>query len=219
MSGVRAAIFDLDGVICTTSRCHYLAWKRLADELGIPFDEKANEALKGVSRRESLELLLRAGARTDWTEAEKQAMLDRKNGYYIGLISGLTRAALLPGVEDFVLALRAAGIKTALGSASRNAPLILEQLSIRPWFDAVADGSMVRRAKPDPEVFLLCAGKLGLPPADCVVFEDAPSGVLAAHRAGMRCIGVGSRQTLAEADLILPSFLHRTPAALLQALR
>ena len=198
-------LFDLDGVLVDTAKYHYLAWTRLADELGIPFDEKDNERLKGVSRMASLEIILELGGRR-MSRDEKEACCARKNGWYVEYISRLTKDELLPGAEDFLRQARAAGIGIALGSASKNSPLILDRLGIAGLFDAVVDGTRVHRAKPDPEVFLTGAADLGLDPARCVVFEDAAAGIEAARRGGMRAVGIGDAQILAAADLILPGF-------------
>jgi beta-phosphoglucomutase len=200
----KGAIFDLDGVIVDTARYHYLAWKRLAAELGFEFTVEHNERLKGVSRMASLEILLEVGGIAA-TSAEKDAFAAKKNGWYVDYLRRLEESALLPGAGAYLAALRRRGVKIALGSASRNAPLILERLGIAPLFDAVIDGNAVSRAKPDPEVFLKGAEALGLPPADCVVFEDAAAGIEAAHNGGMRAVGVGRPENLPGADLWITS--------------
>lgn len=198
-------LFDLDGVLVDTAKYHYLAWKRLADELNIPFDEKDNERLKGVSRMASLEIILELGHR-EMSPAEKEACCTSKNQWYVEYISRLKKEELLPGVEDFLRSAREAGVGIALGSASKNSPLILERLGITPLFDAIVDGTRVHRAKPDPEVFLTGASDLKLPPEHCVVFEDAAAGIEAAHRGGMHAVGIGDPEILAAADIILPGF-------------
>lgn len=198
-------LFDLDGVLVDTAKYHYLAWKRLADELNIPFDEKDNERLKGVSRMASLEIILELDRR-EMSPAEKEACCTRKNQWYVEYISRLKKEELLPGVEDFLRSAREAGVGIALGSASKNSPLILERLGITPLFDAIVDGTRVHRAKPDPEVFLTGASDLKLSPEHCVVFEDAAAGIEAAHRGGMHAVGIGDPEILAAADIILPGF-------------
>ncbi|MDE5944858.1 MAG: beta-phosphoglucomutase, partial [Rikenella sp.] len=186
---IRAAIFDLDGVIVDTAKYHYLAWRRLAEELGFDFSARDNERLKGVSRMRSLEILLEVGGfgAGAFTEAQRQQMADRKNGWYVEYISRMTPDEILPGVLSFLEEVRADGVRTALGSASRNTGIILERLRIGGLFDAVVDGTMVGRTKPDPEVFLTGAAMLGggILPAECVVFEDAEAGIEAARAAGM----------------------------------
>ena len=191
MSGIKGVIFDLDGVIVSTDDCHYRAWKRMADEEHIPFTRENNERLRGVSRMESLNILLERAAKT-YTEAEKQEMAARKNAYYVELIGSLTPGDLLPGAKATLERLKNAGIKIAIGSSSKNTPLILRQIGLENAFDAVADGNGITRSKPDPEVFLLAARMLGLPPEACLVVEDADAGVAAALAGGMRVLGVGA---------------------------
>ncbi|QUL53776.1 beta-phosphoglucomutase [Paenibacillus tritici] len=214
----EAAIFDLDGVIVDTAKFHYLAWKRLAGELGFVFSEQANEQLKGVSRMESLELLLREGGITEVTPEQKESLASRKNEWYKEYLATLTPADVLPGVADFIGLLRSQGVRTAIASASQNAPLILEKVNIRPLFDVVVDGNSIARAKPDPEVFLQAARLLGADPARCYVFEDAAAGVEGAVRAGMRVVGIGDRALLARAHLTLTSFEQLEPVFLLSHL-
>lgn len=199
---VQAVIFDLDGVITDTSEFHYQAWQRLADEEGLPFDRTLNDSLRGISRRDSLLRLL--NGRTV-TESEFQAMMDRKNGYYLELIRTITPAHLLPGVAELLTDLRAAGIKIALGSSSKNAPEVLERLGIAHLMDAIADGNSVTQSKPAPDVFLHAAHQLGIAPEQCLVIEDATSGIEAAIRAGMKSIGLGPTERMKEAQLVLPN--------------
>ncbi len=205
MSYIMGCIFDLDGVIVDTAKYHYLAWKRLAEELGFFFSEKDNERLKGVSRMASLEILLQVGGLT-FSEEEKRAMAERKNNWYVEYITAMKEDEVLPGTKKFLEEARAAGLKIALGSASKNALTILNGLKLTGYFDAVIDGTKVSKAKPDPEVFLLAAKELGLAPDSCVVFEDAQAGVEAAKRAGMRCIGIGTGPELSAADLQISGF-------------
>ena len=195
---VKGMIFDLDGVIVSTDDCHYLAWKRMADEEGIFFNREINERLRGVSRMESLEIILERAAKT-YTDAEKAAMAKRKNDDYVELIGKLMPGDILPGAMEVLSALKARGIKIAIGSSSRNTPIILRQIGLDQAFDAVADGNQITRSKPDPEVFLLAAKLLKLAPADCVVVEDADAGVEAALAGGMRALGVGSASANARA--------------------
>jgi beta-phosphoglucomutase len=199
---IKACIFDLDGVIVDTAKYHYLAWKRLADDLGIPFTEKDNERLKGVSRMASLEIILEIGKMV-LDEAEKVEFTDLKNKWYVDYINKMTPAEILPGSLEFIGELKRANIYVAIGSASRNTPLILERVNIKNLFDAVADGNNVHKAKPDPEVFLTAAKLLGVKPGKCIVFEDAEAGVQAALNAGMKCIGIGSAEILSKAHLIV----------------
>lgn len=205
MNNIKGCIFDLDGVIVDTAKYHYLAWKRLAAELGFFFSEKDNERLKGVSRMASLEILLQIGG-LSFSEEEKLSMAERKNSWYVEYITGMKEDEVLPGAKKFLESARTSGLKLALGSASKNALTILNCLKLTGYFDAVIDGTKVSKAKPDPEVFLLAAEKLGLSPGSCVVFEDAQAGVEAAKRAGMRCIGVGTSPELSGADMRIPGF-------------
>jgi beta-phosphoglucomutase len=201
---VRGAIFDLDGVLVDTAKYHYLAWRRLARELGFDFSERENERLKGVSRMRSLEILLETGHYT-MSDGDKAEAAAKKNAWYVEYLHALDESALLPGSREFLERSRDGGIKTALGSASKNAPLILERLGIAGLFNAVIDGNAVSRAKPDPEVFLKGAEALGLAPVVCVVFEDALAGIEAAHAGGMRVIAVGKEELLPGADRYIAS--------------
>ena len=202
MMHIAACIFDLDGVIVDTAMYHFLAWKRLADQLGIPFTKEDNERLKGVSRMASLEIILEIGGRK-LSDDRKQEYAMLKNKWYIDYISKMTSNEILPGSLRFINELRDANIRVAIGSASKNTPLILKQVGILDLFDAVADGNNVRNAKPDPEVFNKAASMLGIEPENCVVFEDAIAGVQAALNAGMMCIGVGSANILTKAHFVV----------------
>ena len=206
---IEAALFDLDGVIVDTARYHYAAWRRLAEELRFRFTEHDNERLKGVSRMQSLEILLEVGGLVGrFSAAEKERMAERKNRWYVEYISQMTPREILPGVLPFLAELRKDGMRIALGSASKNTGLILERLQLGRWFDAVVDGTMVVRTKPDPEVFITCAERLGgVPPQQCVVFEDAVAGVEAAQAAQMYSVGVGDSRLLCEADCVITGFL------------
>jgi len=201
---IEGAIFDLDGVIVDTAKYHYLAWKRLAAELGFNFSEEHNERLKGVSRMRSLEILLEVGGVIMADDQKIEAAL-RKNAWYIEYLYTLDEAALLPGTREYLLRLRENEIKIALGSASKNAPLILERLKITELFDAVIDGNSVSKAKPDPEVFLKGAVSLGIKPEHCVVFEDALAGIEAAKAGGMAVVAVGKIEKLPGADRYIVS--------------
>lgn len=205
---IEAALFDLDGVIVDTARYHYAAWRRLAEELGFRFTEYDNERLKGVSRMQSLEILLEVGGLAGrFSAAEKERMAERKNRWYVEYISQMTPREILPGVLPFLAELRKDGMRIALGSASKNTGLILERLQLGTWFDAVVDGTMVVRTKPDPEVFITCAERLGgVPSQRCVVFEDAVAGVEAARVAQMYSVGVGDSRLLCEADCVITGF-------------
>jgi beta-phosphoglucomutase len=205
MPQLKACLFDLDGVIVDTAKYHYLAWKRLANELGFDFTEHDNERLKGVSRVRSLEILLEIGGLT-FSEQEKTEMATRKNEWYVDYIAKMDASEILPGVQAFLQTLRANGIKIALGSASKNAGMILTNIGMLDAFDAIIDGNKTSEAKPDPEVFLLGAQALGVEAESCVVFEDAEAGVEAARRANMHCIGIGSPEQLGAADFTIKQF-------------
>jgi beta-phosphoglucomutase len=202
-------IFDLDGVIVDTAKYHYLAWKRLANSLGFDFTEADNEHLKGVSRVESLKLILKLGS-MELDPAAFNAALVSKNGWYLEYIHKIGPEEILPGVSEFLAFVRAKGLKTALGSASKNAVLILERIALLDQFDAIVDGNKVSNAKPDPEVFLNAAREVGVEPADCIVFEDAVAGVQAALNANMRVVGIGVENVLGDAHLVIPNFLNTT---------
>lgn len=198
-----ACIFDLDGVIVDTARYHFLAWKRLADRLGINFTEEDNERLKGVSRMASLEIILEIGnLKPD--EKLKHEYATLKNNWYVEYISKMTPSEILPGCVRFIEEVRKANIRTAIGSASKNTPMILDRVGIKDLFDAVADGNNISKAKPDPEVFLKAAEMVDVRPGECVVFEDAVAGVQAALNAGMMCIGIGSPRILTKAHFVVP---------------
>jgi beta-phosphoglucomutase len=188
---ILAVIFDLDGVLVHTDQYHYQAWKRMADEEGIVFDESVNERLRGVSRMESLEVILEKSGRT-YTSMEKEALAERKNGYYRELLDRLTPADAAPGSREIIAACKQQGIKVAIGSSSRNTPVILERLGLAHLFEAVADGNEIVNSKPDPEVFLLAAKKLAMDPECCLVVEDAEAGLIAAKRAGMKTAAIGT---------------------------
>lgn len=207
MAEIKACIFDMDGVLVSTEIYHFKAWKRLTEEvLGFSIDEKFNENLKGVSRSVCIDLILKhAGLQK--TQAEKDELAAQKNKWFLEYVkTEITPANVYPGVIDFLCHLKQQGYKTAIGSASKNAPLLVEKLGIKSYFDAIVDGNMITKAKPNPEVFLKGAELVGVNPQNCVVFEDAISGVEAAKNGGMYCIGVGSPQTLVKADFCIQSF-------------
>jgi beta-phosphoglucomutase len=192
-------IFDLDGVIVDTAKYHYLAWKNLADELEIDFTEEDNEKFKGVSRKRCLELLLEMGGISVSGE-QFETWLQEKNEDYLKYISNMDQSEILPDVTKVLEYLREKEIPMALGSASKNAISILEKVELMHYFDAIVDGNQVTKAKPDPEVFLIAAKKLGVKPVNCVVFEDALAGIEAANIAGMVSVGIGDVNILSEAD-------------------
>ncbi len=199
---IQGFIFDLDGVITDTAEYHYRAWKRLADEEGIPFTRADNEALRGVSRRDSLMLLLKG--RT-YPEQKIQEMLERKNRYYLEYIQQISPRDLLPGSRELLEEICAAGLKNALGSASKNATDVVNRLGIRNLFDAVADGYSVQHQKPAPDLFLFAAGELHLPPPECVVLEDAAAGIQAARAGNFHSVGLGPCDRVGAADAVFPA--------------
>lgn len=202
---IKACIFDLDGVIVDTAHFHFLAWKRLADELQIHFTEHDNERLKGVSRIESLKIILSLGNVT-LSEVDFQLNLDKKNTWFLEYIYQMTPADVLVGVKAFLDGLKSQNIRIALGSASKNAKLILEKIEMLPYFEAIMDGNNITEAKPNPEIFLKAAEALAILPENCVVFEDAIAGIEAAHRGGIFAVGIGKAEILTEADVVIPNF-------------
>ncbi len=190
MMTIKAVIFDLDGVIVSTDEFHYQAWKKMSDEEGIPFNHTINNRLRGVSRMESLNIILERAER-EYTAEEKQALAERKNEYYKQSLVQLTPDDLLPGAKRAIDELKQRKVKIAIGSSSKNTPTILKQIGLADAFDAVADGNDITHSKPDPEVFLLAASKLGIPPEECLVVEDAEAGVQAAIAGGMNVAAVG----------------------------
>lgn len=200
--GKKAFIFDLDGVIVDTAKYHYLAWKELANKLGFNFTTEQNELLKGVSRVRSLEILLEIG-KVHLEEDQKSKYLKEKNEQYLQYIAKMDHTEILPGIEDVLHYLKLNKIPFSLGSASKNARLILEILNLIDLFDAIVDGNDVSTAKPDPEVFLIAAEKIGMKAKDCIVIEDAQAGIQAANAAGMISIGIGDSKVLHEADVVL----------------
>ncbi len=199
---IRAFLFDLDGVLTDTSEFHFLAWKRLGEDLKIPFSREQNEALRGVSRRESLALLLQ-GKKV--TEGEAQQLMERKNQYYVDYIKKLTPSNVLPGAQEILIECAALGLKRMIVSASKNAALVIKLLEIGDLVDGVVDGTFPARSKPAPDLFLLAAKTLDLEPQSCLVLEDAAAGIEAAHAAGMLAVGIGPVERVGAADLVIPS--------------
>ncbi len=214
LKDIKAVLFDLDGVIVSTDDCHYEAWQQLADNQGIYFDREINQRLRGVSRMESLEILLERAKRT-YTEEEKIAMASEKNETYKRLVMMITPAAILPGAMETLAKLREKGILIAIGSSSRNTPIILKQIGLEGYFDAVADGNHIKNSKPDPEVFLLAAKMLNIPPEYCLVVEDADAGVEAALNGNMRVLGVGSAAKNLRATVVADSLNNIDLASLI----
>jgi len=199
---IKAFIFDLDGVLTDTAEYHYRAWKRLADELGMPFTREENEALRGIPRRESLLMLLKG---REYPETQLQEFMERKNSYYLEFIREISPADVLPGARELLEEIRATGLKSALGSASKNAQEVIERLGIATLLDAVSDGNSVQRQKPAPDLFLHAAEQLGYLPGECVVVEDSAAGIDAALEGGFWVLGLGPQTRVAKAHRILPS--------------
>ncbi len=212
---IEAFLFDLDGVLTDTSEFHFLGWKHLAEDLGLPFSREDNEALRGVSRRESLALLLKGKAVSD---EEAQQYMDRKNGYYLELVRQMTPANLLPGAREILEELASMGLKRAIVSSSKNTHLVLERLQIGGLVDGVVDGNAPARSKPFPDLFILGAALFALPASQCLVVEDATAGVEAAHAAGMKAVGLGPFERVGMADLVLPSLEGHSAKEILAAL-
>lgn len=201
----KGVIFDLDGVICFTDKFHYQAWKKLADRLGIEFDEKINDRLRGVSRMASLEIILEKSARA-YSDAEKESFAAEKNDAYRALLENMGKSDVSEEVRDTLSELRARGVLLAIGSSSRNTPLILEKTDMKQYFDAVSDGNNITRSKPDPEVFLKAAQFLNLAPADCLVVEDAVAGIDAGFSGGFRTAAIGEATNYDRSDYKLTTF-------------
>ncbi len=207
MTHYKALLFDLDGVIVETAHFHYLAWKRLANEkLDSDFTHEFNETLKGVSRMDSLDLIVQnAGKMLDQVTKLEYATL--KNDWYLELVSKMSADEILPGITDFFKQIKTTDLKIALGSVSKNAKMILERVGMLQDFDAIIDGTCISKGKPDPEVFLKGAAAFGFEPAECIVFEDAVAGVESGKRAGMKVIGIGQPEVLTQADVVLKDFV------------
>lgn len=215
MTEIKAIILDLDGVLTNTSEYHYRAWKRLADELGIPFDRQRNELLRGVPRRRSLELILDGRPATG---EQMQEWMARKNSYYVEFIQQMTPADILPGALELLEELRQSGIKVSIGSASKNTRTVLDRLHLWNYVDGVSDGYSVQRQKPAPDLFLHCAQQLGVDPSEAIVVEDAASGVEAALAGGFWTVGLGPKERVGAAQAVFPSLEDITLRAILDAL-
>ncbi len=201
----KGFIFDLDGVIVDTASHHFAAWQILAEDLGVPFDEKDNEQLKGVSRVDSLEFILNKGDLVLDSQT-KLRLMEKKNAHYLSLSASIGVNDALPGIAEFILELKSLGMQIALGSSSKNAQQILGQLELTDAFDAIVDGNRITLSKPDPEVFLLGARLMGLTPSECLVFEDSKAGVEAAINGGFQVVGVGNAVELSDANAIIDDF-------------
>jgi beta-phosphoglucomutase len=202
---IEAVIFDLDGVLVSTDEYHYRSWVKIAAEEGFDFfDHKFNDQFRGVARMECVEILTKASGR-DYSPAQKQEIADRKNGYFAESLSSVTPEELLPGALAMLQELRKRGIKIAVASNSRNAKTIVRQTKIEHLLDVIVDGYEIEKSKPDPEPFLLAATRIGVAPAHCIVVEDAVTGVEAARRAGMKALGIGTRERLPNADIVVPN--------------
>ncbi|HZO71923.1 MAG TPA: beta-phosphoglucomutase [Ktedonobacteraceae bacterium] len=203
MQKPKAILFDLDGVITDTSEYHYQAWKRLADDEGIPFTHEENDAhLRGVGRRDSLLYLIRG---RQYSEEQIQEMMDRKNRYYVELIHNMSPKDVVEGGTALLEEIRQAGIKTAIASSSKNSHTVLELLGLMPYFDGIADGYSVVNGKPAPDIFVYAAGLVGIPAVDCLGIEDAAAGVEAIKNAGMQAVGIGPKERFQRADRVLPT--------------
>ena len=201
-SPIKGFIFDLDGVITDTAEYHFRGWQRLAEEEGLTFTRDDNEQLRGIPRRESLLLILKD---RQYSEDKILEMMERKNNYYLEFIREISPRDLLPGAKELLEEIRAAGLKNALGSASKNATEVLDRLGIRSLFEAISDGHSVERQKPAPDLFLHAAGQLGLTPDECVVVEDAAAGIEAARAGGFRSVGLGPWERVGKAEAVFPS--------------
>ena len=212
---MQAALFDLDGVLVSTDRFHYQAWKTIADQEKVYFDSEINHQLRGVSRMQSLEIILRRTKRK-YSELEKETLCRKKNRLFRELIVTLTPTDWLAGSTRILRDLQYKGVKLALCSSSKNAQTILERLDGRDFFDVIIDGHDITATKPDPQIFLLAAEKLGVRPSECVVFEDAESGIEAAKRAGMRCVGIGDHNRLGKAEIVVKNLDEITTEEILR---
>ena len=201
----KAFIFDLDGVLCFTDKYHYEAWKTIADRLSLPFDEKVNDRLRGVSRMESLEIILSLGGKT-YTEDEKVKFAEEKNEAYRKLLENMTPSDVADEVRNTLKELHKCGYKLAIGSSSKNTPLILDRCDLKKYFDAVSDGNNITRSKPDPEVFLKAAEYLGLNSGDCYIVEDAEAGIDAGKAGGFVTIGIGCAAVYEKTDIAIQTF-------------
>ena len=218
MLTIQACLFDLDGVIVDTAKYHYQAWRKLANQLGFDLSPEQNELLKGISRMESLDIILGIGKVT-LTDDEKAKYAAEKNSLYLELCMQMTPEDTLPGVKDFLEELKAASIKIGLGSVSKNAKVILERIDMLSYFETIVDGNRIVKGKPDPEVFLVGAKDLDALPENCVVFEDAVAGIQAAKAGGMFAVGIGEPSVLTEADYVVPGFKNFSLKDLLKVVK
>lgn len=215
---LQAFIFDLDGVITDTAEYHYLAWKALGEDLGIPFTREFNEELKGVSRMDSLEKILTLGQKqNDFSEQEKVALATKKNEHYVRLIENITPDDILPGIKELFAEIKEKGYKLGLASVSKNAFTVMESLKLRNEFDVIVDAATIAKGKPDPEIFLTAAKLLHVEPSACIGIEDAAAGVESIKGAGMFAVGVGSKESLAKADIIYSSTAELSLPEILKA--
>ena len=205
MPAIKACLFDLDGVIVDTARFHYIAWRQLANGLGFDLSEEQNEQLKGISRMESLDIILAIG-NVELSEDEKIKLATEKNIRYLALCQQMTPDDTLPGVRAFLDELKAASLGIGLGSASKNAKVILERIDMLSYFETIVDGNRITKGKPDPQVFLIGAEDLHTAPELCVVFEDAVAGIQSAKAAGMLAVGIGEASVLKQADIVISGF-------------
>jgi beta-phosphoglucomutase len=202
---IKGFLFDLDGVIVETAIFHYQAWRKMANDLGFDISEEFNEGLKGISRMDSLSLILEHG-NIVLTESEKMDWATKKNEHNLTLVSKMTANDILPGVKEFFTQIKQTNIKIALGSVSKNAQMILEAVGLINYFDVIIDGTKISQGKPNPEVFLKGAAELGLSTDECLVFEDAVAGVEAGKNAGMKVVGIGNAEVLTKADIVYSGF-------------
>lgn len=203
---IKGLLFDLDGVITDTAIYHYQAWKKLTDELGIPFDKQVNELLKGISREQSLQVILKhAQVEGKYSKPMLEEFLKQKNNYYIEMISQVTSNDILPGIENILIQAQEQGLKMALASASKNAPFLLERLNLTSYFQKVVDPASLKRGKPDPEIFLRAAEEISCLPEECVGFEDAQAGIEALVAAKIFAVGIGDTDLLGNANVVYSS--------------
>jgi beta-phosphoglucomutase len=202
---IKAVLFDLDGVLVSTDEYHYLSWKKLSKEEGFDFfDHEFNHKFRGVARKECIEIITNASGK-HYSPEQKQELADRKNRYFVESLSTVTTEVLLPGSLSTLQELKKRGIKIAVASNSRNAKTIIDQSKIKEFLDTIVDGYDIKNSKPDPEVFLLAAKNVGVHPAQCLVIEDAVAGIESARRAGMKALGIGTKERLPNADIVIPN--------------
>jgi beta-phosphoglucomutase len=201
---IKAVLFDLDGVLVSTDEYHYRSWLKLSKEERFDFfDHEFNHQFRGIARMECVEILTRASSRT-FTREQKEELADRKNRYFAELLEAVSPDELLPGALDALRELRQRSIKVAVASNSRNTKTIIRRVGIEQYLDAIVDGHDIKNNKPDPEPFLLAAKRVAVPPANCLVVEDAVAGIEAARRAGMKALGIGTKERLPNADIVVP---------------